>query len=439
MSKMKFRRKATRALGAAALIGALLGVPTASNAGAPAAGAILTTGQTEIGVNNTGDLNFDGRGLAFAGNDGIAPGCACEGWGAGDATTMVEGHAGQDFGVSNVVVESFTSTADSAVSVTRIDNGLDPLLRVTHDYHPSAAANLFEVTVTIANLSTAPVEPRYRRAMDWDIPPTEFEEYVTIQGSETAEAITFSSDDGFADGNPFEGPSHINFIGDAVDNLDTVLDPGGDGPDSDHGALFDFAFDTIPVGGDHSFKIYYGAAASEAAANTALGQINAEVYSFGQPSSENGATEGVPNTFIFAFAGVGGVVQVPTAQFSAPAYTAEEDAGTAVIGVQLSGPAAQPVTVTYTSSAGTATPGADYTDVTAQLVIPAGASAGSFAVPVVDDGTPDSGETVNLVLSAALNGQLGTQINAVLTINDPSPNTSRQGATPVRAAPAFTG
>ncbi|MCL5776289.1 autotransporter outer membrane beta-barrel domain-containing protein [Limibaculum sp. FT325] len=34
--------------------------------------------------------------------------------------------------------------------------------------------------------------------------------------------------------------------------------------------------------------------------------MGAEVYSLGQPDTEGGATEGTPNTFIFAFAGVGG-------------------------------------------------------------------------------------------------------------------------------------
>ena len=432
-----------RLLGAAALVGGLLWAPTTSTAGAPPAlGAIIATGQTEIGVNNTGDLNFTDRGIAFDGADGIAPGCACEGWGAGDATTLVSGFAGQDFGISpNLTVDSFTSTADTAVSVTTISDTADaPVLRVTHDFHPSEAANVFEVTVTIDNLSAAPVEPRYRRAMDWVIPPTPFDEYVTIQGSEAAEAILFSSDDGFADGDPFAGPSQINFVGDAVDNLDTLL-PSGDPGDSDHGALFDFGFDTIAPGGTFNFNIYYGAAATEVAATNALSLINAEVYSFGQPSSTDGATLGVPNTFIFAFAGVSGLVQFPSVAFASPIYSVNEGTPTAVIGVQLSGPAAQPVTVTYTSSAGTATPGADYTEVTGQLVIPIGASSGSFEIPVVNDGVAEGGETVTLVLSDPVNGLVGDPITAVLTINDPTAArpSPQAAARAVAGTPRFTG
>ena len=42
-------------------------------------------------------------------------------------------------------------------------------MRVTHDYHPSANPNLYEVTVTVENISAVPVDLRYRRVMDWDI------------------------------------------------------------------------------------------------------------------------------------------------------------------------------------------------------------------------------------------------------------------------------
>ena len=266
-----------------------------------AGGARITFGRTEIGLNKEGDLNFVDTGLAFDGHDGIFPGCLCEAWGAGDATTQASGSSGRVSGIDNVEVESFTSTASTAVSTTIIkDDAGEPLLRVTHDYHPSDAANVFEVSVSIENLGDAAVDPRYRRAMDWDIPPTEFSEYVTIEGTANAENVLFASDDGFAPGDPFAGPSQILFTGDAVDS----------GP-NDHGALFDFGFTPIVPGGVTEFDIYYGAAESEVAANAALGQVEAEIYSLGQPSSEGGPDLGTPNTFLFAFTGVGGQVQFP--------------------------------------------------------------------------------------------------------------------------------
>ena len=284
-------------------------------AAGPATGAVISTGNVQIGVNNTGDLNFNGVGIVFtpSGFDGIAPGCPCEGWGAGDETSAVSGYAGQSAGISDVEVESFSATGDSATSVTLIPDATDPIMRVTHDYGPSSSSNLFEAVVTIENLSTESQVPRYRRAMDWDIPPTTFDEAVTIQGTEGSPTVVFASDDGFATPDPFAGESWINFIGDTTQNVDTVLDPGGDGPDSDHGALFDFRFDPLAAGESLEFSIFYGAASSTELADLTLAAIGAQVYSYGQPSDDAGLADGTPNTFIFAFGGVGG-----DAQFDAP-------------------------------------------------------------------------------------------------------------------------
>ncbi|MBM3522736.1 MAG: PEP-CTERM sorting domain-containing protein, partial [Alphaproteobacteria bacterium] len=62
-------------------------------------------------------------------------------------------------------------------------------------------------------------------------------------------------------------------------------------------------------GEEKSFSIFYGAANSETAANTLLGLVGIELFSFGQ-SDGNGAT-GTPGTYVFGFKGVGGVVIVP--------------------------------------------------------------------------------------------------------------------------------
>ena len=55
-----------------------------------------------------------------------------------------------------------------------------------------------------------------------------------------------------------------------------------------------------------TFNIFYGAAGNEEDAKQAVNAVGAEVYSFGQPSTEDGPTLGTPNTFIFAFGNVGG-------------------------------------------------------------------------------------------------------------------------------------
>jgi Ca2+-binding RTX toxin-like protein len=273
-------------------------------AAAHPANAIIDNGTIQLGVWDEGHLNVPGGapssqtgttnvGLRYlpTGAEATAPGCLCEGWGAADAISGVSGHANEDIGVTNLSVVSFNSTATTAQSV--VDVGTT--LRVTHDYHPSPdTPNLYEVDVSVENLSAAAVDLRYRRVMDWDVEPTAFNEFSTIQGTAGATNVLFSSNNGFASADPLSGPSDRGATGDFVDV----------GP-TDHGALFDFGFGNLDPGASRSFRIFYGAAGNESDALAALAAAGAEVYSFGQPSSSDPAV-GEPNTFIFAFAGVGG-------------------------------------------------------------------------------------------------------------------------------------
>jgi hypothetical protein len=281
-----------------------------SPARAQAAEAIIDNGTVQLGVNDIGDLNVGGGtpssgtgttsvGLRYipTGAEATAPGCLCEGWGAADATSGVSGYANVSVGTSpNLSLVSFTSTASTAVSVVDIlDSSSNPVLRVTQDYHPATGtSNLYEVAVTIENRSASTVDARYRRVMDWDVEPTAFSEFVTINGG-TSTALLFDSDNGFASADPLNGPSDIGNTGNFADA----------GPD-DHGALFDFGFGALAAGESKTFKVFYGAAGTESDALAALGAVGAEVYSLGQPSTADGPTLGTPNTFVFAFAGVGG-------------------------------------------------------------------------------------------------------------------------------------
>lgn len=267
------------------------------------AAAIISNGTVQLGVNDTAELNVGGGtpssgGTTFVGlryvptnGEATAPGCLCEGWGAGDRLTGVSGYANRAVdGIQNLGVVSFSSTASTARSVVNVGS----TLQVTHDYHPSTnTANLYEVTVTIKNISGSTVAPSYRRVMDWDAEPTAFNEYVTINAGAAA-ALKFDSNNGFESANPFAARSNLGFIGSFVDA----------GP-NDHGALFDFEFANLAPGASTSFNIYYGAAGNETGANTAVGAVAAEVFSYGQPSS-SAPTDGSPNTYIFAFKGVGG-------------------------------------------------------------------------------------------------------------------------------------
>ncbi|MBI2361401.1 MAG: Ig-like domain-containing protein [Deltaproteobacteria bacterium] len=273
--------------------------------------AIISNGTVQLGVNPEGHLNVDGgtpssgEGTTFVGlryvptnAESTAPGCLCEGWGAADKTSGVSGYANIAVGgVVGLTVESFETDATTAKSIVRVGD----TLRVTHFYHPSDSPNLYQVDVTVENISGAPVELLYRRVMDWDIEPTAFAEFVTVQTG-TAADLVFTSNDGFASANPLSGPSNLGFTGSFTDA----------GP-SDHGALFDFNFGILNPGAKKEFRTFYGAAATEEEANTALSAVRAEAFSFGQPNTAEGPTLGKPNTFIFAFAGIGGTPIVPVA------------------------------------------------------------------------------------------------------------------------------
>ncbi len=285
------------------VLGAIFGVVSASNAWA---GAVITSGPVSLGIATTGNLGDEesGTGLVLAAvGDAIAPGCFCEGWGvAGDGTVSAvnSGWASiADGGIVNITPESFISGASTATSIVHLTSMPD--LHVSQAYAPSAGAPtaLFEDMVTISNTSASTItDIRYRRSMDWDIPPTVFDEFVTIAGLPAANVL-FSNDNGFSTSDPLgvRGPD-LGGCGSTVNFTDC-------GP-TDHGALFDFGFGDLAAGDSKTFSIFYGAAYSEADALAALTSVGAEVYSLGQSHTADGPTLGTPGTYIFGFKGVGG-------------------------------------------------------------------------------------------------------------------------------------
>jgi type IV pilus assembly protein PilY1 len=236
-------------------------------------------------------------------HDSTAPGCLCEGWGVAGAAggPAVAGFANEAIGTANLTLDSFTGVTGGSTAVSSVHLTTLPALQVTHDYHPAPGSplNTFEATVTITNAGVVPITGiTYRRVMDWDVPYTEFNEAVTIQGW-PATALLHTSDDGFESANPLTSfspiacPLNANF---------TDCAPG-----VDHGALFDFAFGTLAPGESKSFKIFYGATLSESTALAALAAVGAEVYSLGQSDLTGGdPITGTPATYFFGFAGVGG-------------------------------------------------------------------------------------------------------------------------------------
>ena len=298
-----------RLVAAAALTAALLGF----SAEAAFGGAVISNGTVALGVNDTAQLNYDdgsrfvGVSYETTGNDGTRAGCECEGWGAGvaDPSGNFSGSADNDTtgpAGNNLDLVSFTSDASTAKSVVTIDDKL----RVTHEFAPSPATpNLYEIKVTVENIGAATLpDVRYTRLMDWDVEPTEFDEFVTIQRGTTpapAGNLIYSNDDGFASPDPFDDHSPLDPVSENADYTDK-------GPD-DHGALFDFSFGALAPGAKKEFSIFYGAAGTETAANAAISAAALELYSLGQPNG--GEATGEPNTFIWGFKAVGGEPVIP--------------------------------------------------------------------------------------------------------------------------------
>jgi hypothetical protein len=271
--------------------------------------AIIDNGTIQLGILAEGHLNVEGEasagGTSFVGlrylptnNEATAPGCLCEGWGVADAESpSFTAYANENFGKSGLTVESFTSTASRATSVVTAGEG-SKQVRVTHEFSPaSETENLYRVVVTIENIDSAAIEDlRYRRTFDWDVEPTAFDEFVTIQGTAAAADILKVTDNGIQTSDPLQPATKNEREGDFVDA----------GPD-DLGSNFDFGFGRLNPGATKTFTIFYGAAGTETGALNALKAVGAEVYSLGQPNTDDGKTEGRPNTFIFGFKGVGGV------------------------------------------------------------------------------------------------------------------------------------
>ncbi len=325
-------------------------VALAGLAATSGAQAVITNGTIRMGIRALGDLNTGSlpqitggsvvglRLITAAGDyESTADGCTCEGWGVGTRSGGVvtsSGYANSAVGTSNLTAVSFTSTASTATSVVRLTSGAS--IEVTHEYKPSSVPNLYEVNVTIKNTGATTIgDVVYRRVMDWDISPNQFNENVRISGWGAANLIG-SGSNGFLSAQPLAVTSADCTIGGVCNgNFETTT---GD----DRGSFFDFSFGALNAGASRTFQTFYGAAPSLNQLLTALGAVGAEVYTAAwcasatpgaTPTSCNGKNG--PAVFGYGFKGVGGAPppELPPAPGVVPEPSTYLMLGTGLLGL----------------------------------------------------------------------------------------------------------
>jgi len=108
-----------------------------------------------------------------------------------------------------------------------------------------------------------------------------------------------------------------------------------------------------------------------------------------------------------------------TLQFSAASYSVNENAGSASVTISRVGGSDGSTPVFFSISNGTATAGLDYTNASGLVVLADGQTSRTVSIPITDDASVESNETVNLMLTPVTGSvPISTPSTAVLTIND---------------------
>jgi len=129
----------------------------------------------------------------------------------------------------------------------------------------------------------------------------------------------------------------------------------------------------------------------------------------------------------------------PTVAFSATTSNGAEATTSVNIPVTLSAASAQTVTVGYSVTGGTATgSGTDFTLASGTLTFTAGVTSQNIAVTVINDGTTEVDETIQITLASPTNSTLGTNTVHTYTINDNDPPTVAFSATTSNGSEATT-
>ncbi len=113
----------------------------------------------------------------------------------------------------------------------------------------------------------------------------------------------------------------------------------------------------------------------------------------------------------------------PAVRFAAERFSAQEDAGQALLSVVLSAASGRPVSVAWAATNGTATAGLDYVASTGVLEFAPGQTQKNLAVPLLDDALDEPTETVEVRLFNPTNAVLAAPAPARLEILDNEPPT----------------
>jgi hypothetical protein len=109
-------------------------------------------------------------------------------------------------------------------------------------------------------------------------------------------------------------------------------------------------------------------------------------------------------------------------EFSAPTYSVGESGPVATITINRLRGIEGSVSVTFSTSDGTATAPADYTDSDQLVSFAPGQTSTTVTIPIVNEDFNEGNETINLALTNPAGGaRLGPQSTAVLTITDDDP------------------
>lgn len=118
------------------------------------------------------------------------------------------------------------------------------------------------------------------------------------------------------------------------------------------------------------------------------------------------------------------LTSLPVIQFSQSGYTLNEGGGSVVINVLLSHSAAEPVSINYNTSNGSALAGSDYVATNGTLVFNPGETNQAIVIPIIDDNIAEATETFSVFLSSPQGATLGTTQTTVTILDNDNDHTN---------------